>query len=556
MSIKIVKEELSRFLGSDIPEVIAIRGRWGIGKTYAWKKIFKEQKSSGNVKLKDYSYVSLFGVSTLQDLKDAIFLDMLHNRLVTEENAQSLVKKNLKDTLTSLFIKHTKTIAEYSSELVPPYVKLISGAIRSASFLAVRNTIICIDDFERKSDDLSLKNILGLISQLKEERNCKIILIYNDEYINDVDKKIYDELKEKAIDAEILYSPLPEESIDIAFDSENDIYQTIKTCSKKAGITNIRILMKIKRLSLMLKDILTNYDPRILEQAIQTTVLSCFIYYARSDKYPDIEWLKKYNIGTSYLITQKNGDKETNESAWCTFLQDYGYLNTDDFDLVIHDAVSNGYFDKDKLITEADKLAIQCTKEQDNTYKLAWELFHKNLSNNQEEVAQALYNGFLQNIDFLSVIDLNSTVSILKQLNHNDWAIELVDSFIEARKENIEIFNTSNNLYLSQLTDNYLLEQFKLTYDKFKLIPPFQDLLQKISDNSSWSSDEKVLLDSISTEEYVNYFNQLENPSLRRSIKMVLNMPINNAKNALLNIARQSSINAIRLEKYGIKPDD
>src|SRR5579862_1313372 len=85
MSIKIVTEELARFLGSDEPEVVAIRGKWGIGKTYAWKKMLREQKRLGKVKKQRYSYVSLFGVNSLQDLKEALFQNMVSNDLIGEE---------------------------------------------------------------------------------------------------------------------------------------------------------------------------------------------------------------------------------------------------------------------------------------------------------------------------------------------------------------------------------------------------------------------------------------------------------------------------------------
>src|SRR5437764_15454950 len=111
MSIKVVKEELSRFLESDTPEVIAIRGKWGIGKTYAWKKILKEQKCRGKIKLKRYSYVSLFGVSSLQDLKEALFQNMVSNDLIGEELDAYTCSTYLMNSLKSLGRKSTKAVS-------------------------------------------------------------------------------------------------------------------------------------------------------------------------------------------------------------------------------------------------------------------------------------------------------------------------------------------------------------------------------------------------------------------------------------------------------------
>ena len=65
MSIEIVKDQIRRFLSSNEPEVICIGGRWGVGKTYAWKKYLKDAHDEADIALKRYSYVSLFGVNSL-----------------------------------------------------------------------------------------------------------------------------------------------------------------------------------------------------------------------------------------------------------------------------------------------------------------------------------------------------------------------------------------------------------------------------------------------------------------------------------------------------------
>jgi len=44
MSLEIVKKEIFRFLESDTPEVLAIKGAWGVGKTYTWNKFILEAK--------------------------------------------------------------------------------------------------------------------------------------------------------------------------------------------------------------------------------------------------------------------------------------------------------------------------------------------------------------------------------------------------------------------------------------------------------------------------------------------------------------------------------
>ena len=42
MSIKVVEDEIKKSLASNEPEVIAITGDWGVGKTYAWRNFLRE----------------------------------------------------------------------------------------------------------------------------------------------------------------------------------------------------------------------------------------------------------------------------------------------------------------------------------------------------------------------------------------------------------------------------------------------------------------------------------------------------------------------------------
>ena len=62
-----LKEEVKRYLTSSEAEVLAIRGKWGIGKTFTWKKLLNENKN--NVAFNKYSYVSLFGINDLSSLE-------------------------------------------------------------------------------------------------------------------------------------------------------------------------------------------------------------------------------------------------------------------------------------------------------------------------------------------------------------------------------------------------------------------------------------------------------------------------------------------------------
>ena len=67
----------------------------------------------------------------------------------------------------------------------------------------IDNFLICFDDLERKEQAISGSSVLGLISELKEEKSCKIILIYNDRELDEGTEQQINEYREKVVDLEL-----------------------------------------------------------------------------------------------------------------------------------------------------------------------------------------------------------------------------------------------------------------------------------------------------------------------------------------------------------------
>lgn len=63
----------SFFAGKD--RVIVIKGEWGVGKTYLWDSYIKNRLEIEKKNLPQiaYSYVSLFGKTSLADIRASIF---------------------------------------------------------------------------------------------------------------------------------------------------------------------------------------------------------------------------------------------------------------------------------------------------------------------------------------------------------------------------------------------------------------------------------------------------------------------------------------------------
>lgn len=99
MSIDTIKSEIDRFLQSSTPEVMAIKGSWGVGKTYSWNKFLIDAKNNNSIALGKYSYVSLFGLNSLDAFKCSIFEQVVNKNLI---GSNASVQTFTDNTLSSL----------------------------------------------------------------------------------------------------------------------------------------------------------------------------------------------------------------------------------------------------------------------------------------------------------------------------------------------------------------------------------------------------------------------------------------------------------------------
>jgi hypothetical protein len=115
-------------------------------------------------------------------------------------------------------------------------------------FLTVRNEIVCIDDLERKGKNLDAGDVLGLASFLKEERNCKVVLLLNDEALEEGDLAKFTAYLEKVVDETLSFNPSANEAAPIALAEKDSVRDQIAKNCIALGISNIRIIKKIDRI--------------------------------------------------------------------------------------------------------------------------------------------------------------------------------------------------------------------------------------------------------------------------------------------------------------------
>ena len=153
---------------------IMINGEWGSGKTYFWNNKVRNKIESLQLNGRQYStiYMSLYGISNLEDISKKIFIE-----------TTQLMDKNLKKYMDS---HGQTTIPEYAKtglDMANFFGVTKNGEkIDYGEFFATNNKILCFDDLERANVDVI--DILGYINNFVEHDHIKTIIICNEKELS------------------------------------------------------------------------------------------------------------------------------------------------------------------------------------------------------------------------------------------------------------------------------------------------------------------------------------------------------------------------------------
>ena len=557
MSIEIIEKQIGRFLASEAPEVMSIKGAWGVGKTYAWTKYLNNAKNLHKIALKKYSYVSLFGINSLDDLKFSIFENMVGRQAIGRKPTVESFKSNTADLLRSLGKKSLPLLSSNAS------IDHYHSMLNSLAFLSLEKTIICIDDFERKGKSIEAQDILGLITQLKEQKKCKIVLILNDESLSEDSSIDYVKLREKVVDTELRFAPTADDCVEIALKGDK-ISRQLGENIVKLGINNIRIIKKIEKLAALLVPLLKEYEDDVLRHALRTITLLTWCYYGQSNDTPD------YNFVISRTSTFGDLDDEvmlsTQQQLWCTVLRQYDNFSVDEFDLQIARLVENGYVDEQGLREEAAILNEKiCAASSESSFQEAWRKFNESFDNNDQEVISCLSDSFKNNAKYISPVNLDGAVRLLRYLGKNKLATKIINLYIEKRGGNAELFNLDAMAIPGEIKDKEVIEKFAEKYEELSARRSLQEVCDQLLGGESWNDEAETQLAQVPVEEYVALFKAAKGQQLSRYVDLCLKFRhlsgtteyqeviSGKAVEALKTIGRESKLNASRVRRFGIK---
>ncbi|MDQ2190364.1 hypothetical protein [Vibrio sp. A14(2019)] len=544
MSVELVKEQIQRFLSSDTPEVLAIKGDWGVGKTYSWEKYIEEFKNE--CALKSYSYVSLFGVNSIAELKQTTFLNTIDTKQIGEAPNIKGYSKKVAD-----LVKDTKI------PYVSKYVGGIGSLINSVSQLAMNKTIICFDDLERHSKGVTIKDFMGLVSFFKEQKGCKVVLLLNEDAGDDTFKD-YKKYKEKIVDRQLHFEPTAKQCFDIMFADDFEFRDYIRDCCIGLNIKNKRVIRKIVEHTNEFLELVNDFDEPIKKQVIHSTIVFSWCYYCHGSDELNIPEFAFVNQSGTRKENDKLGWTKEMAVRWNMKLNQYHYGLTDEIDFAVARGIEQGFLDQEKLIPLCEhkqkELEIEKASEK---WEHAWKLFHGSFDNNENDIALAFEEGMRDIVPNTSASQYSSGLKVLRTIGWDAKADELIQLFIDSRRDNPEALDVDSiEANPFGIKDEKFIEKLREAYLELKPEPTVQDILDLRRGSNSYNSSEAAILAKLEVNEIYNLFMSFKGEELTEYIRVFLLLAgsnedlANKVDEALNKISSISELNVYRMGKF------
>lgn len=235
MESKQIKIILEQFNTTNTYKKIFINGDWGIGKSY-YTNEYKNDNSDNIV------YISLFGKSSYESIENAIANELM-NKLNKIDKFKKKAKKMIKRINGSISLSGISiSTPEYNRKtLIEEFSKMLDK----------KELIIIIDDLERKSGNILIEDIMGMIEEFSLLKKIKIVIIGDEKNISLEDLKKWNKFKEKIIEKEYKITSFSDDAIYNLITDEiknyidnNEIKSFIDNYIKKHKIKNLRTIIK------------------------------------------------------------------------------------------------------------------------------------------------------------------------------------------------------------------------------------------------------------------------------------------------------------------------
>ncbi len=548
------RKELEEFFKSGEAGVFVLKGKWGVGKTHLVRDVVEgNSNKQGGIK---HAYVSLFGVNSTEELTEAIFVEMATNAKALKKGAGELED----------FTKDTGNI----------FGELFNRTVRFSTKIwmlkAVPKSKIIIDDIERRDEELSIKNLLGFLSQLKEQKNCQIVLVFNEGELDKATQEEFDRYREKVVDREIELIPSVEKIIEFGLKEENSEFDLKKEnpvvikVLQQLEVDNIRAVQRIKEFLDRLEPLILHLPQEAQNEVISSAVRLSWFYFVRNKDGITWKFIKNFDLlsvhlwgqranvyGTSRDAPEEESAERKREKKLANRLRQYGYLRTGPLEKMLIEALERGFYNR----SEFENVLSDIEEKARAGYALgqltaAWNILYSSFADNEEEFVAALVKCFEDYSTHYGPGDLENAISVLKELDREREAEAVKKVWRDAPHTFDDVIESVGRRRLKNP------EILSIVEEKIQRARQQKDMLQLVDSfmTGSQSLRDREMLQAYTEEDWVNFFKKTRGNSgplyYVRHILELGGFPSHRevsreAAKALKKIAAESKINKVRL---------
>jgi hypothetical protein len=520
---------LQQFLSDPEKKTLLFKGKWGVGKTYAWKT-FIEKKRMPEVAV---SYVSLFGVGSVHELWQQILTNAV------PKNATELRKLG----------KFVAPVLGILRQV--PYAKAALGGAESLPPLLVRRFLICFDDFERKAPQLPLASLLGLVSVLKEEHDCRVVMILNEDQLTEDDRRSLKTYREKVIDSEFEYAPSANDNIGLVFKGQE--LPVVQETLELIDTNNIRVIKYCQWNARHFEPLLTSTEPELHEGFLRKLTLLTCLFHSHAN---EVDFSRIQDNFISRLLDKKEGPPTEAENL----IRRVQYFNSD-YDRFIIDYLHKGHYDAAEFKKTLESLnERELAKKTEHKLHDVWNKFHQNFQASATEVVAGFKSFVETNLADLKLGEMIQICDFVRQLGFAEIAAEWMDGYIQAHVptaglDAIELFKqqTNNQKILGLLSSKAqtLQEQISL-----------KSVVYKVVAQAGWSPKDELVLNSFSEDDYYAWLKKETDSALINTLRNFNKMfnSVHTAETsrligrklemAILRLAREDPLNRLRAQNF------
>ena len=235
MESKNILEILKQINENGTYKKIFINGTWGIGKSYYANKYIEE--NIGN-----FVYATLFGKINFESIENELAKQLMKKLNIINKSTKK-VKKFLK--------KLSGSFSYNGFSINTPELKRKGLISEYSSLLDSKPLIIVIDDLERKSGNILIEDIMGMIEEFSQYNKVKIVIIGDENNMTYDDQEKWKKFKEKIIEKEYKIINFSDDSINNLVTKEvsnyidnDEIEDFINNYIKKHKVQNLRTIIK------------------------------------------------------------------------------------------------------------------------------------------------------------------------------------------------------------------------------------------------------------------------------------------------------------------------